>query len=132
MPITTGWYDDQNQVILVHYEKQYTWEELSINLTKMREMTESVEGNLVSIVDMSQTNSFPKGNILMQAKQIFRQVPQNFSDVIFVTESQMIRTFIGLVFDMMPSWRNKLQFAKTIEEADKLAKDAVAKNLVSI
>ncbi len=132
MPITTGWYDDQNQVILVHYEKQYTWEELSINLTKMREMTESVEGNLVSIVDMSQTNSFPKGNILMQAKQIFRQVPQNFSDVIFVTESQMIRTFIGLVFDMMPSWRNKLQFAKTIEEADKLAKDAVAKNLVRI
>jgi len=127
MTITTGWYDDQCQVLLLRYEKNYTWEELSFNLTKMHELADTVDGNLVALVDMSQTTIFPKGNILMQAKKIFRQVPQNFSDVIFVTESQMIRTFIGLVFDMMPSWRKRLQFAKTLEEAHKLVEEAVAK-----
>ena len=127
MPIQTHWYDDEHRVIVLHYEGNWSWEELGNNLRAMHELPDAAEGDLIILVDMSQTSVLPHGNVLMQGRAIFNQVPQNVSNVVFVLESRLIKSFVALVFEMMPSWHNRLQFARTLEEAQRLVEEATVK-----
>ena len=129
MPIQTHWYDDEHRVIVQHYEGNWSWEELGNNLRAMHELPDAAEGDLIILVDMSQTTVLPQGNVLMQGRAIFKQVPQNVSLVVFVLESSLIKSFVRLVFEMMPSWRNRLQFARTLEEGQRLVGEAAAKQV---
>ncbi len=127
MPIKTSWYDDQHRVVLQKFTGNWTWEELGQALDAMQELPDPAEGDFIILNDMSHTNVLPRGNVLMQGKTIFKKSPQNISNIVFVLESQLIKTFVGVVFDLMPSWRNRLQFVKTSEEAYELVEKSTVK-----
>lgn len=127
MPIQTSWYDDDHRVVLQKFSGNWTWAELSQALKAMQELPDAAEGDLIVMNDMSNTSILPQGNVLMQGKAIFKQSPPNISLIVFVLDSRLIKSFVGLVFEMMPSWRNRLQFAKTLQDAHNLVEDAAAK-----
>ena len=130
MPISTRWYDDEQRVITQKFEGVWTWEELNRELGAMAVLAESVSYNLVLYTDMSGTNIAPKGNILAQGRSGVTNVPDNITQIIIVIQSRLIEVFAGLVFDMVPKWRNRVKFVKTVEEGQQLVAEAIAKNSV--
>jgi len=128
MPIQTSWYDDQHRVVWQQFSGNWTWAELGQALIAMQELPDPAEGDFIVLNDMSNTSIMPQGNVLMQGKQIFKQSPQNIRLIVFVLESRLIKAFVGVVFDLMPSWKNRLQFTRTREEALKIINETVAKS----
>ena len=127
MPIKTSWYDDQHRVVLQKFTGDWTWEELGQALKAMQSLPDPADGDWVVLNDMSETRIMPRGNVLMQGKMVFKQSPQNVSNIVFVLDSQMIKTFVRVVFDLMPSWRDRLQIAKTLEEGQRLVEKSIVK-----
>ena len=97
----------------------------------MATLADSVPYNLVLYTDMSETNAMPSGNILAQGRSGVTNVPDNITQIIIVIQSRLIEVFAGLVFEMVPKWRNRVKFAKTVEEGQRLVGEAVAANAVS-
>ncbi len=128
MPISTRWYGDEQRVIYQKFEGSWTWEEFIRELAVMNDLADSVSYNIVLFTDMSQTNLMPKGNALAQGRSVIGRMPPNASHVILVIHSRLIEVFAGIVVDMIPNWRNRVQFVKTIEEGQKLMMAAVAAN----
>jgi hypothetical protein len=131
MPISISWYDDEHRVIILQFEGSWDWDELRKIQEEEAKLAASVSHNLIALVDLSHTKIFPKGNFLAQGKSSIRQIPDNITHIIAIIQSRMFEVFGGLVVDMMPGWRNRVQFVKTLEEGQKLVMEAVAKNSVS-
>jgi hypothetical protein len=128
MPISLSWYDDQQRVFRLKFEGSWDWEELRVVQEEENRLAAAASYNLMAFVDMSQTKLFPKGNILVQGRGSVSRLPDNLTLIVVVIQSRMIEVFAGLVMEMMPSWKNRVQFAKTVEEGQKLVADALAKN----
>jgi hypothetical protein len=129
MPITTRWYDDDHRVITQKLEGNWTWDELNGELEKMAALAASVSYDLVLFTDMSASTIIPKGNLLTQGRSRATRVPDNVAQIVIVIQSRLVEVFAGLVFEMIPKWRNRVQFVKTVEEGQKRAKEAVATNI---
>jgi hypothetical protein len=128
MPISTNWYDDENRIIVQKFEGTWTWEELGRGVTDMVALAKSVPHNLILFTDMSATNALPKGNILAQGRSGVANVPDNITQIIIVIHSRLIEVFAGLVFDLVPKWRNRVKFVKTLAEGEKLVAEALMKS----
>ena len=128
MPISTNWYDGNHRVITQKLEGNWTWEELNRELGVMGTLANSVSYNLILFTDMSRSSIVPKGNLLVQGRSHVAHVPDNVTQIIIVIQSRLVEVFAGLVFDMIPKWRNRVQFVKTVEEGQKRVAEAVAKN----
>ena len=128
MPISTRWYDDEQRVITQKFEGVWTWEELNRELGAMAFLAESVSYNLVLYTDMSGTSVRPQGNLLAQGRTGVTKVPDNVTHIVIVIQSRLIEVFAGLVFEMLPKWRNRVQIVKTVEEGRKRVAELVAVN----
>ena len=131
MPISLSWYDDQQRVFRLKFEGNWDWEELRLVQEEENRLAAAVSYNLIAFVDMSQTKLFPKGNILAQGRSSVTRLPDNLSLIVVVIQSRMIEVFAGLVVEMMPSWKNRVKFAKSVEEGQSLVAEALAKNAAS-
>ena len=131
MPISANWYDDEHRIITQNFKGAWTWDELSRALEEMATLADSAPYNLVLFTDMTGTNIAPKGNILAQGRSGVANVPDNITQIVIVIQSRLLEVFAGLVFDLVPKWRNRVKFVKTLDEGQKLVAEAVAKNKVS-
>ena len=131
MPISTRWYDDEHRVIFQRYEGSWAWEDLSREQELMRTMASSVAHNVVLFSDLSQTSFMPQGNVLSQGRMAFTKVPHNVAQIVIVIQSRMLEVFTKIAIDMVPGWRERIKFVKTIEEGQKLVTDAVAASRTS-
>ena len=130
MAITAGWYDETQRVILQRYQGRWTWEELSIAAGTTRALTASVPHAVVLFIDMSDSNQIPQGNVLSQGRAIFNMMPSNMTQIIVVAQSQIIEVFANLVIKMLPNWRNRVKFVKSIEEGKRLLAEALGVNTI--
>ncbi len=130
MPISINWYDENHQVISLQFEGNWDWDELRIAQEEEAQLASTVSHNLIALVDMSHTSILPKGNIVAQGRSSISNLPDNVTHIIVVIQSRLIEIFAGLVVDMMPSWRNRVQFVKTVEEGQHLVTEAIEKNKV--
>ncbi len=130
MAITAGWYDETQRVILQRYQGRWTWEELSIAAGTARALTASVPHSVVLFIDMSDSNQIPQGNVLSQGRAIFNMMPSNMTQIIVVAQSQIIEVFANLVIKMLPNWRNRVKFVKSIEEGKRLLAEALGVNTI--
>lgn len=127
MPVTVEWYDDQHRAILQRLIGKWTWEELGDAVTKVREYAESVDGTLPLMIDNSQTRSMPGGNAMLHGINNLRRSPQNIDNVIFVMDSQLLKTFASMVFGAIPMWRGRTRFVKNLEEGRQIIDQLIEK-----
>lgn len=120
MPIHVEWYDNQHKVICQRFEGIWTWEELSTSVKPVYDLAESVPYGVMLLIDMSQTTFMPHGNAALQGLNNLKNSSENVKKVVFVINSTVIKTFAGMVFGMMPKWRNRTQFVKTLAEGQEL------------
>ena len=128
MSISTDWYDEEHRVIYQKFEGTWTWDELGRDQAQIAAFAKSVPYNLVLFTDMRETNIMPKGNVLAQGKSSIAHLPENVSQIIIVIQSRLIEVFAGLVFEMVPKWRNRFKIAKTVAEGQELVAEALALN----
>ena len=128
MPISTRWYDDNHKVIFQLFEGNWTWADLSREQERMRIMAESVPYKVILFSDMSQTSFMPQGNVLSQGRAAFAKLPNNIAQIVIAIQSRMIEVFTNIAIDMVPSWRKRVKFVKTVEEAQKVVAEALATN----
>ena len=131
MSISTRWYDDQHKVIILQFEGDWNWDDLWAAQEEENQLAASVSYPLVALVDFSQSNLLPKGNILSNGRTSINKIHDNVAQIIVYVQSRTIEVFTSLVVEMMPSWRNRVQVAKTLEDAQRLIAEAVAKNSVA-
>lgn len=130
MSISTRWYDDRQRVIILEFSSNWTWEEIKQAQETQAELAAAVSHPIIALVDLSQTNTIPKGNVLALGRSTFNNIPPNINLLILVIQSRLLEVFADLIVNMMPAWRNRIRFAKTLEEGQALVAEAVAKNTV--
>lgn len=57
-------------------------------------------------------------------------MPSNMTQIIVVAQSQIIEVFANLVIKMLPNWRNRVKFVKSIEEGKRLLAEALGVNTI--
>ena len=95
---------------------KWKWEDLSNSIKPVRDLTNTISGSVPLLIDLSQTDYLPGGNAMLHGMNSIRQSPRNINRVIFVIDSQLVKTFAEMVFSMMPVWRGRTQFVKTAQE----------------
>jgi hypothetical protein len=127
VPITTTWYDDDHRAVYQKFEGQWTWDDFARELTALNEFSSSVPYNLVVFEDLSQANTIPGGNGIAQGRMIMKLIP-NTVTVVFVIQSRFQEAMVATVINLFPNWRNRVKFAKTLDEGRALVARLVAQN----
>ncbi len=130
MPVSISWYDDTKHVIFQRYEGKWTWEDFSHASQETRTLADSVPHNMLLFIDMSQASQMPQGNVLSYGRTAFNTMPNNMRNIIVALQSHIVEVFAEVVIKMLPHWRNRVHFTKTLEEGQRLVAEAVAKNSV--
>ena len=128
MPVSVSWYDDLHRAVFQRYEGRWTWEDLSHAAQQTRALADSVPYTVILFIDMSRASQLPQGNVLSNGRAAFNMMPTNLTHIIVTMQSQIIEVFADLVIKMLPHWRNRVKFVKTVEEAQKLMADVIAVN----
>jgi hypothetical protein len=126
MTISTRWYDDSHRVIILKFESNWTWEEFKQAQDIQAELARTVSNKVIALLEMHQTNSLPKGNVLVLGRSTFNNVPENVNLIILVIQSRLIEVFADLIVKMMPTWRSRIRFVKTAAEAQQVIDETLA------
>ncbi len=130
MPIAVEWYNEKQQAVIQRFDGNWNWTDLSESLALMNEFSEGRP--MPSLIDMSNTKVLPAGNILQNTKNVSMKAPESITHLVLVIDSQLIKTFIHMIFSVIPSWRNRTQFARTIEEGHKLVDKIIAEQAAGV
>lgn len=130
MPIAVEWYNEQQQAVIQRFDGNWNWTDLSESLALMNQFSEGRP--MPSLIDMSNTKVLPAGNILQNTKNVSMKAPESITHLVLVIDSQLIKTFIHMIFSVIPSWRNRTQFARTIEEGRKLVDKIIAEQAAGV
>lgn len=131
MPIVTEWLDDRHQVIVRRFEAAWSLEEFLDGMSVIEKMAASVPHRVVLYLDMQAIQPVPPGNFVSIGRESINRLPASISHIICVTQSQVIEIFADLVLKFFPSWRRRINFVHTVEEAEQLIADAVAANMAA-
>lgn len=130
MPITLEWYNEAQQVLVQRFEYSWDWNELSESVKNIEQITGNRD--IVLLADFSNTKILPGGNVLLHGKNNLTQLPDNVKHFIFVADSQLIKTFGSMVFSIIPTWRSRAQFVRTIDEGRKLVDKIIAEQATGV
>ena len=130
MPITLEWYNEAQQVLIQRFEYSWDWNELSESVKNIEQITGNRD--IVLLADFSNTKILPGGNVLLHGKNNLTQLPDNVKHFIFVADSQLIKTFGSMIFNVIPSWRSRAQFVRTVDEGRKLVDKIIAEQAAGV
>lgn len=120
MPIRLDWYDNQHRAIIYHVTGHWTWEELRDTVSNLHNLADAAAGNIIMVIDISQSNILPPGNTVLNGQYMIRQLPENISSIVVIIESALIKTFMTMIFGMIPTWRNRMRFVRTVQEGQEV------------
>lgn len=130
MPIAVEWYNEEQQAVIQRFDGNWNWPDLSESLVLINQLSEGQPMPL--LIDMSNTKIIPAGNVLLQTKSLSMKAPEHITHLVLVIDSHLIKTFINIIFNVIPSWRNRTQFARTIEEGHKLVDKIIAEQATGV
>lgn len=114
MSIYTEWYDDEHRALVQRFEGTWDWGDLAVSIKIVEERTLNHPAPV--LVDLTNTSFLPAGNVMLHGKNQLIKMPDSITHMIFVVDSPLIKTFASMVFGMLPMWRNRTRFVKTIDE----------------
>src|SRR5688500_5771358 len=120
MAINYQWYNSEKTVILLVFEKKWTWDEYSHIQKSLFSMIDSVEGTVHYLIDVYQVRSLPLG-ALNKLPVILSETHPRRGKTLIVGASAGVRHFWQLLQRVIPQARDpRYLFLADIDEADKL------------
>jgi hypothetical protein len=121
MAIETGWYDSNNDVILVTVTGVWTWAEMEAALNRCNELFDSVSHPVYSIFDFSRAASLPQG-ILTNIRRVNRPPHPNSTTVMIVGLNAAYRMILDIFTRLYGRLLNPhgVHLVNNLEQADEL------------
>src|SRR5688572_16681483 len=119
MAIETGWYDSNNDVILVTVTGVWTWAEMEAALNRCNELFDSVSHPVYSIFDFSRAASLPQG-ILTNIRRVNRPPHPNSTTVMIVGLNAAYRMILDIFTRLYGRLLNPhgVHLVNNLEQAD--------------
>jgi hypothetical protein len=122
MGITTDWSDASQQYCIIRIEAPWTWDQYEVLVDTAMGEINLVAHPVALIIDVTNANGFPSGDILGHLRYLETHIPSNVYASILVGGPYIITAFMNVFTQLRPNARRRVQFAKTIEEAQALAR----------
>src|SRR5690349_1965373 len=117
MRIVSHWYDEDHQVIYVHYQQGWSWEDLTQTKQQLDEMLGSVTWVVHVISDLRGANVLPSGSALSYLSRILAAMPDNIGILTTLGGGAVLQTLIEALQKLVPNQATKnIRFFSTLEE----------------
>lgn len=118
MPIYADWFDNEQKIILLRYEGNWTWNEFYETATnRVHPLLKSTSGTVNLIADYTHTTTMPMNGI-MHARNAFKSMPTNWHNMIIVTSNKFIQILVDMFQKMnYQGMGEKILRASTLDEA---------------
>ncbi len=114
------WFDNRRQILLLHFQNGWDWNELNTILNKVEVMLDEIEHPVTIIFDVKNMSQFPL-NIFQQGKSIFQRTRHPQLKQLIVAGANVFITAVFRAFEsMLPaSWIDKwdILFIDSLEQA---------------
>lgn len=116
MPVVVRWYDDQQDIIYMHFPPQWTWDDLLATYPLTRDMLDSAEHTIFFIVDLRDAPLLPRGAFDI-ARMYNDSWHPNAGHAVLVGNLSILRGFVGVLRRLGLKVASMIEFADTPEEA---------------
>jgi hypothetical protein len=121
MTIEGGWTDATQRNYCLRTKEGWTWEAYQTAIDTAVSAIQAVESPVAMIFDMSHGQGFPGGDILGNIRYLEDHIPPNVFASIVVGGPYIITAFTNVYIKLRPNAKQRVRFAKTIEEATAIA-----------
>lgn len=125
--VNVEWDDEANNIVLWRFERHWKVLDYYKGLERSHELVGTREGRVDVIVDMP-SFYIPTSNVVNLVKMGVRQRRPNLGLVIFVTQSMFWHRAFDIVKGLFEQFQVKLVFAKSVDEARAIIRDARSAN----
>ena len=131
MAIELFWDNDEQTVMLMEFEKGWTWEELFETLNTVKQVTEKRDYPIGAILDLRTGFSIPGGSIFSfearnQAKKMLAMSNGNKGPMAIVGAGSMLKTLVQAFNMVDKNALNDVYFVDTMTEAQQIMAHEVA------
>ncbi|MEQ8676056.1 MAG: hypothetical protein RLP44_01915 [Aggregatilineales bacterium] len=118
MPIFADWYDDEQHIIFLRYEGDWTWNDFYETANKaVHPLLKSTTHTVYLIADFTSTTTIPMNGI-MHARNVFKTMPTNWHNMIIVTPNKFIQILVDMFKKMnYQGMGEKIMCTNTLDEA---------------
>lgn len=134
MGIELYWDDDARTVMLMEVRDQWTWDELTETLNKVKRVTDTAGYEIGAILDLGPSLRIPGGTIftpgaLTYARKVLQMSEGGSGPVVVVGGGPVIKTIAGAVKALDAGAVSKVRFADTVDAARALLNADMAHQL---
>ena len=115
--IEVYWYDDDKRALYYKFPATWTWEDFYRIKPIADTMLDEVDAPVPLIFDLNDTINIPVG-ALSQTRNLMRLRHPNGKPLIMVSQQQLIRTMISMIYKINPGFKRILNIVASVEEAE--------------
>lgn len=132
MPIHVNWFDDTQQIILLRYEGNWTWNDFYNSADEIvHPLMQGTANTVYLIADYTHTTTMPMNGI-MHARSAFKTMPTNWHNMVIVTSNKFIQILVDMFQKMnYQGMGEKILRANTLDEALRVIRDLEKENAAS-
>ena len=120
MGVHFEWDDDSKQILIMHIEAPWTWEEYRLLVNETFDQIAALNHPVATIADVSRLGQLPPGNFLGQLQYVESHMPKNVYASVLVGAPYIVTTFMNVLMKIRPNAKALAMFASSIDEAKAL------------
>jgi len=130
MSVTYRWDNEEKSIMLFSFEEPWTWDEY-YNMKPISDKIIAEVGHPVAAIIEIPQNLHLGSNALGHSRTIDRTKPDNLWVMVIVTQSTLVRAFLGLADRLSSQFRDGFVQATSLEQARQIIAEKQTKGVIS-
>lgn len=97
MSIGVDWYDDAHTIIMVRYERLWTWADFAQAKVQIDSLLNSVAHTVNIISDSRESGGLPGGNAMNMLARSFQSAPDNIENVLVIGANPFFKALLQIL-----------------------------------
>jgi hypothetical protein len=128
MPVTSEWYNDEKTILMIKYDGVWTLDDYYQNFKVATDMMETVEHNVVTILDFSSSGQIPV-QFLTVGNHSERARAKNNIQIIIFGVNRYMEVLAGMFQRIFPNATRDMKIAGSLEEAIRTAEATLSEEV---
>jgi hypothetical protein len=128
MPITSEWYDEGKTILYIRYDGNWTLEDYYENFGIANDLIQSVDHNVVTIIDFSTSGTIPV-QFLSVGNHSERSRAKNSIQIVVFGITRYMEVLAGLFQRLFPNATRGLKIVGSLEEAVETARSTLSQGV---
>jgi hypothetical protein len=125
MSVTYRWDNEEKTIMRFSFEEPWTWDEYYVMKPESDKIIASVSHKVGAIIEIPRDLHLG-ANALTHSRTIDRTRPANLAVMIIVTESSLVKAFLGLAARLPAQFSEGFRWAPTLEKAHEIIREVLA------